>query len=360
MPTALSHPKSSRAAEAHRLNRREFLRWVGTGAIGLGLAHRGFAVLAGPAAAGKPLRGIFPIAQTPFTPADKLDLDALVRQLEFIDRGGVQGFVWPQIASEWATMSETERMDGMEALGHAGRKLRPALIFGVQGKDLTAVRKYVAQAERVGADAIISLPPGENVDPDSILKYYQEVGKATSLPMFVQAVGNMDVDLILELYRTVPNMRYVKDEAGDPLVRVGPLREKSHDEIKVFSGAHGRKMMEELALGFSGSMPAAGFADLYATSFDLWQAGKHDEARENHARTLQALEVMLRYGTEGMKYVLLARGVFNTYAARPPVAGSFSKSAKLAVGTKPIQPLDEEGKKTLQALVASLKPYLKA
>jgi len=360
MPTIAPTSKSPHTADFDRLNRREFLRWVGAGAIGLGLYHRGFAVVGGPNVTGKQLRGIFPIAQTPFTPADKLDVEALVRQVEFIDRGGVQGFVWPQIASEWATLSETERMDGMEAIGHTGRKLRPAVIMGVQGADLAAVRRYTAQAERVGADAIISLPPAENADADAILKYYQEVGKSTSLPMFVQAVGDMSVDLILELYRTVPNMRYVKDEAGDPLARVGPLREKSHDEIKVFSGAHGRKLMEEMAAGFSGSMPAAGFADLYATTFDLWQAGKHDEARENHARTLQALESMLRFGTEGMKYVLMARGVFNTYAARKPVAGGFSKSAKLAVGTKPIQPLDEEGKKSLLALVASLKPYLKA
>ena len=52
-------------------------------------------------------------------------------------------------------------------------------------------------------------------------------------------------------------MRYVKDEAGDPLTHIGPLREKTSEQIKVFSGSHGRKLMEEMPLGFSGSMPAA-------------------------------------------------------------------------------------------------------
>ena len=60
-------------------------------------------------AASKPLRGIFPIAQTPFTTADALDLETLVEEVKFIDRGGVHGFVWPQIASEWATLTEQER-----------------------------------------------------------------------------------------------------------------------------------------------------------------------------------------------------------------------------------------------------------
>ncbi|HWA09025.1 MAG TPA: dihydrodipicolinate synthase family protein [Opitutaceae bacterium] len=341
------------------LSRRDFLQRFGAGALALGLMPRGFAAAAERTAAGKPLRGIFPIAQTPFTPSDQIDLGALVKQVEFIDRGGVQGFVWPQLASEWTTLSESERMAGMEAVGQAGRKAKTAIVLGVQGADLGAVRRYIKQADRVGADAIIALPPAENTDPKTALSYYQEIGKSTGLPLFVQAVGNMDVDLLLELYRTIPTMRYVKDEAGDPLQRVGPLREKSHDEIKVFSGGHGRKLIEEMEAGFSGSMPAAGFADMYVTTYELWHAGKHEEAKANHQRTLDALNTMLRYGTEGMKYVLVARGVFSTYSARKPPPGAFTTSAKAATGAK-AQPLDEEGRKTLQALVQSLKPSLRA
>src|SRR6476620_12703063 len=84
------------------------------------------------AAASKPLRGVFPIGQSPFSESDKLDVDALVEQLRFIDRGGVHGFVWPQLASEWSTLTDSERLEGAEALGAASRKLRPALVLGVQ------------------------------------------------------------------------------------------------------------------------------------------------------------------------------------------------------------------------------------
>ena len=65
------------------------------------------------AATSKRLRGVFPIAQSPFTDSDKLDVQCLVEQLRFIDRGRVHGFVWPQLASEWSTLSESERMQGM-------------------------------------------------------------------------------------------------------------------------------------------------------------------------------------------------------------------------------------------------------
>jgi 4-hydroxy-tetrahydrodipicolinate synthase len=356
---------SSHSPGAHSgaaITRRDFLQRFGTGALALGLAPRVFgADRPQPKGRGKSLRGIFPIAQTPFTPDDKLDVAALAKQVDFCDRGGVHGLVWPQLASEWATLSESERMAGMEAMGAAARKTRPALVLGVQGADGAAIRRYVQQAEKVGADAIIALPPSDTADRNVVLKYYQEIGGATGLPFFVQAVGNMDVDLVLELFRTIPTVRYIKDEAGDQVARAAPLREKSKDELKLFSGNHGRRMIEELAAGFSGSMPATGLADMYATTFDLWQAGKQDAAKESHARTMQALEVMLRYGTEGMKYFLVARGVFTTHAARRPAAqGGFAAANKMATGGKGARPIDDAGKKAIAELLVALKPHLKA
>ncbi len=95
------------------MNRRTFLACSAAGLLPL----RG--------ASGKPLRGVFPIAQSPFTEADKLDVDTLVAELRFIDKGRVHGFVWPQLASEWATLSRDERFAGTEALCAEGKRLKP-------------------------------------------------------------------------------------------------------------------------------------------------------------------------------------------------------------------------------------------
>src|SRR4051794_3536358 len=77
----------------------------------------------------KPIEGVFPIAQSPFTDADQLDVNTLVEELRFIDRGQVHGFVWPQLASEWSTLTESERMAGTEAVCNEGKKLRPAIVI---------------------------------------------------------------------------------------------------------------------------------------------------------------------------------------------------------------------------------------
>ena len=312
------------------MNRREFL-WLAA---------------AGPCAFAKsearPLAGIFPIAQTPFTDSDKLDAEALVAELRSIDRARVHGFVWPQLASEWSTLKESERLEGAEALLAAGRKLRPAIVIGVQGQSLDEALRYARHAEKLGADAIISLPPARK-DPASVVSYYREIGKATSLPLFAQSTGDMSVDLLLEMHKSTPALRFIKDEAGQPLLRIAALREGSGGALKIFSGAHGRTLIDEMIRGFSGSMPAASFADLYAAAWDLWHEGHKREAADMFGRAAILIEEISAYGIESLKYILCLRGVFRTYQTREQKGGR----------------LDETGKRVLRELLDLLKPYLK-
>jgi dihydrodipicolinate synthase/N-acetylneuraminate lyase len=320
------------------LPRRRFLQVLTAGAVSLAV----------PAAPGsKPLRGIFPIAQSPFTAADKLDLDCLVDQVRFLDRGRVHGCVWPQIASEWSTLTESERLAGAEALISTGRKLRPAIVIGVQAPDVGTAVKYAKHAAKAGADALISLPPA-GADAKALVEYYKAVGSASSLPLFAQAVGDLSVDQLIALYKAVPTLRYVKDEAGQPLERVGPLREKSGDELKVFTGMHGKTLIEEMIRGFSGSMPAAGFADLYASAWDLWHEGKKREAVDMFGKAAILIQEVTVYGTESLKYILCLRGVFKTYGTR--------ERGKAAGRTH----LDESSKKVLAQIVELMKPYFRA
>jgi len=292
--------------------------------------------------AAKPLRGVFPIAQTPFTDSDKLDLKGLLEQLHFIDRGGVHGFVWPQLASEWASLSESERIAGAEVLGTAAKKLRPALVLGVQAPSAEAAVRYAIHAKKVGANAIISLPPHGQIDEKTIAGYYQQLGAATDLPLFVQAVGNLSVPTLVEMYKSIPTFRYVKDEAGEPLFRIRELREQTKGELKIFTGSHGRTMIDEMNRGTSGTMPAASFADLYAMVWDSWQAGNHKEAMEMFGRISMLISEVNVYGIASLKYILQLRGVFQNHRTRE--SGN--------------TPLDEKGKEIIRQMMEEIKPWL--
>ena len=341
-----------------RICRRNFLAAIGAASISLTLSDT--PVFAARKSSGKTLRGIFPIAQTPFTEANKLDIDSLVEQVRFIDRGKVHGFVWPQLASEWSTLNESERMQGAEAIMSAGRDLRPAIVIGVQASDIATAVRYAKNAETGGADAIISLPP-ENKDPHAIFDYYKQIGQATELPLFVQAVGNMSVDLLLEMYKAIPTLRYVKDEAGQPLMRISELRSRSSDELKVFTGGHGRTLIDEMIRGFSGSMPAASFADVYASAWDLWHEGKQEEAVRTFGNAALLINEIGAYGLESMKYILCLRGIFKTYRTRETEKIAAPSAASLASGNANSRAsLDEESKRVLRKILDLMKTSLRA
>lgn len=331
-------------------NRRAFLQTIG-GSAGLALfgdQRLAFASEGTP----KPLRGIFPIAQTPFTGDNKLDLDSLAEEVRFINRGKVHGFVWPQLASEWETLSERERFDGAEVVASTGKRLTAAIVLGVQGPDTAAAVRYARHAEKVGADAVISLPPAQAKDPATILDYYKQIGNATQMPLFVQAVGDMSVELILEMYKAVPTLRYIKDEAGSPLMRFASLHGQTKGNLKVFTGGHGKTLIDEMMRGFSGTMPAASFADLYASAWNLWQEGKQNEAVAVFGNAAILINEVSAY-PEGMKYILCKRGVFKNWRLRNPVGG-------IAAGANDSPHLDDEAKRAIHRILELMKPYLTA
>ena len=329
-------------------NRREFLQSAGAATLALSLSKAAGAMdKATPAA--KPFWGIFPIGQTPVTPDNKLDLDGLASEVKFCNRAGVAGFAWPQIASGWSTLSEKERMDGAEAVIAAGKGGKTSLVIGVQSTDeqLATCVRYAKHAAEIGADAIIALPP-EKADDKALIEYYKTIGAATELPLVVQTKGDMSVDLIVEMFGQIPTMKCVKDEAGDPLVRVTEIRDRTNNKLAVFSGRGVRGMLEEMRRGFSGHCPITGLADLFQSAFDLWHAGKHREGFDMFGR-IQAFETIPGAG----QYILQARGILkeNVTFRNTPGMGDARRNP----------PLDDAGKKVVRdALNEYLKPYLRA
>ena len=278
--------------------RRAFLRALGGGAAAWALAG---------AAETKPLRGVFPIGQTPVAASGQLDLECLANEVRFCNRYGVHGFAWPQIASGWDTLSDAERRSGAETILAAGRDGRTALVIGVQDRNGDVERSvaYARHAAGNGADAIISLPPA-GAGEHAVIEYYKTIGGATQLPMIVQTRAGMSVDLVVEMFRQVPTMRCVKDEAGNPLARVREIRERTGGRLAVFSGNGVRTMIDEMRLGFSGHCPMTALADFYAAAFNLWHSGKEREAFDMFGR-LEAFQSI----PGAMDYVMVVRGVFH-------------------------------------------------
>ncbi len=269
---------------------------------------------------GKPLRGIFIIMATPFTESGAVDFEDLEKEAGWLDRCGVQGMVWPQLASEYITLSKEERLRGMEVLARAARGKKPALVLGVQGPNTAAALEYVRHAESLAPDALIAIPPTEAKTLDDFREYYRAIARAAKRPLFMQTTGGAkgiapSVDFMLELARELPNFRYVKEEY-EPVIQRGTELAKHRDVINgVFSGAAGKGMLYEMSLGFDGTMPGAPYSDVYARIWSLYQSGEHEKAREVFAHLLLIINTEQQIpGTR--RYIMKKRGVFKTLVSR--------------------------------------------
>jgi dihydrodipicolinate synthase/N-acetylneuraminate lyase len=228
---------------------------------------------------------------------------------------------------------------------------------------MPTVLEYVKHAERVGADAICSLPPANVTDDGALFDYYKQIGSTTGLPLFVQSQPfPMSIDLIVRMYKEIPTFRQIKDEAGDTLARITEIRTRTDDGIKVFTGNGVRNMINELMLGAQGYCPTTDLADIYAQTFDLWVAGKHTQAFDMFGRVLCFNSIVQTAGAP-QKFVLVARGVFKNTRSRRGSGGDASAGrggAQGSGGRAAARPFNAESEKTVREALDLLKPYLRA
>ena len=287
--------------------------------------------------------------QTPFKESGELDTDTLANEVHFLHRIGVQGMTWPQLASEYVTLTADERMAGAEAIvranGSAPEATRPAVVLGVQAADIPSAVKFARHADKIGADGIIAIPLDGGKNEAKQMEYYAAIGAASSKPLIAQAIGDMSVDLILRMAKQTPTLQYVKDEAGVTLPRLSEYGRREQKLRGVFSGKHGPNFLDELARGACGNMPAAGFADLYVAAWQAWKAGKLDEAEDMFSKTLLLIVDAQTYGVPGQKYILQLRGVFPNSKCRREQGNAV---------------FDDEAKKAMERTVAYTKHWFKA
>ena len=294
-------------------------------------------------------RGIFPIMQTPYLDSGGVDFEVLAEQVPFLDRAGVHGMVWPQLASEYARLEFEERIEGAEAIVGAAKGLRPKIVIGVQGPDTATAVRYAKHADKLGPDAIIALPPRKGDQREfelgEVRDYYKAVAKACGKPLFIQAIGNISVEFILGLMREIPSLHFVKDEAGHTLSRISEFRNaKGPREAKVFTGGHGRTLIDEMARGSTGNMPAASWVELYVSAWELWHEGRVGEALDMFSKAMLFITQAQAYGLASLSYILYLRGLFQNWKVRNPNQ----------------RPLDEASQAALRRTYEHLKPYFVA
>ncbi len=268
------------------------------------------------------LSGVFPVLPTPFGADGAVDPDALARLVAFAIEAGADGIVYPGMASEVETLTPEERRLMVAALGKALGGRRP-FIVGASAADPAAAAARAEEGRLQGAKAaMIMAPAAAGAAPAAQIAFFQAVAAATSLPIMLQNApqpmgAGLAPETVAAIAAAVPTIRYVKEETlpcGQNLTRILAASQGRLDGV--FGGAGARYLMDEVARGAAGTMPAAELTDVHVAIMQAHRAGKPGEARRLYSRTLPLLLFQQTFRVRMTKPVLAARGLLGSTFAR--------------------------------------------
>ena len=272
-------------------------------------------------------RGVFAIPVTPFNESGDLDLPGLEQVVEFAIEAGAHGLVTPVNASEFSALSDEERSQIIRTTARRNSGRLP-FVAGVSGVSAEVAVGFAKIAEDAGADAVIAMPPYVRKPPAAAaVRYYERLSAATPLPIFIQNYPTpigvpMSADLLGRMAREVEHVRYIKEEVPPVTHTVSADIEACGSDIEgIFGGAAGRFMLDEMARGAAGTMPACDVTDVHCAVWDTWENGERDRSRELFNRLLPLLNFEVLHGVNAYKEVLRRRGVIRSAYVRAPITG---------------------------------------
>jgi 4-hydroxy-tetrahydrodipicolinate synthase len=277
------------------------------------------------AGAGAPLAGVVPIVPTPFKPDGTLDLASLRRVVEYLIGEGVHGLAVLGVAGEGFALTDAERIAVIAtAVEQAAGRLPVAA--GSSHASAEAAAALARGAEAAGAETLLVMPPAfVKPSEDAIVEYFTAVAGAVSVPVMIQDnPGWTAVTIPLAAYRAlaaVENVRYAKVEVPHPPSKIRELRAALGDGLTIFGGLAGNWLLEELAAGSLGTMPASIMPEVYVGVWERWQAGDVAGARElfNRSHPLIRLTGRQAVGFALVKHALWRLGVLDSPRVRNPV-----------------------------------------
>lgn len=186
------------------------------------------------------LKGILAAVTTPFTAdASAVDEAVLAAQVDRLVEAGIHGLVPCGTTGEFTTLNPAEyrRVIELYVTSAAGRV---PVVAGIGALSTAEAISLAQHAERVGADAIMLVPPFyDPLDYASLKVFLAAVAESISLPIVYYNVPGatgirLDAAHLAELGE-IDGIDYLKDTSGDAVTLTDLLVNRSN-QIKAFNG----------------------------------------------------------------------------------------------------------------------------
>ena len=275
----------------------------------------------------KTFRGSYTVAVTPFTDdGSDISIDRLKAFLDWQMQCDVPGVIVLGTSGEFLTISDDERYRIVETtVNHVAGRM-DVLVGTMNAYTPTAVR-YSREAEKLGADGLMILPPYYYTPTeDEIFDYYRAISEAVSIPIMLYNnpfTSNVDMSagLVAQLTKSFENIRYIKEASMD-LGRVFEIVQKTDGVMNVFAG---EKPVECFLLGAVGYVNPFGNYIPHATTrmWELLETGDVEAATciQDMAHAIDHIiaEGHPRYGHQCYSKALAAAAGYTMGDVRQPI-----------------------------------------
>ncbi|WP_416356824.1 4-hydroxy-tetrahydrodipicolinate synthase [Aureimonas phyllosphaerae] len=201
----------------------------------------------------KTFRGVYTVMITPFDTAGRLDVETLRAFTDWQIREGIHGLIPLGSTGEFLSLSEEERVEVARTVIETAAGRVPVLI-GTGAEDTREAVRLTRQAEDLGADGVMIIPPFYSTPTDDeLVHHYRTIAAATKLPIMVYnnpATANVDLkpDLVARIAE-IEGCDYIKESTLE-VTRVRDIIRKAGSNMTVFGGILGFESFVEGAEGW--------------------------------------------------------------------------------------------------------------
>jgi 4-hydroxy-tetrahydrodipicolinate synthase len=187
--------------------------------------------------------------------------------------------------------------------------------------------KQAIEAERLGADGLMVLPPfflGPSAE--AVIYHCQQIASAVSIPLIVQYAPNQTgvklmPDAFIRMHQQCPNVQYVKVETQPPGRYCDILHEQSGGQLATLVGYAGVQMPDVLARGAAGIQPGSAFTEIYVELYRQYERKQMDAFGELFTRLLPYISYWMQgveLSIKAQKVILKERGIIASDYCRHP------------------------------------------
>jgi 4-hydroxy-tetrahydrodipicolinate synthase len=277
------------------------------------------------------VRGVLPIAPTPFFDDGTIDTASIDRLMDFYLAIGATG------VTVLGQLGEAPKLEHAESVAIARQVIARfgalPVVVGVSAPGFAAMRALTREVMDAGAAGVMIAPPNTLRTDDQIVGYYKQAVDAigADVPFVLQDYPltfsvQITPGVIRRIVTELPSCVMLKHEDWPGLEKISALRGFERDgsmrHISILCGNNGLFLDYEMERGADGANTGYAFPDMLCDMVRLAAGGKREEAHD----LFDAHLPLLRYeqqpgvGLAVRKYIMMRRGLLASAAQRKPAA----------------------------------------